>query len=348
MHRALSLVHRWLGGVLGLVLTVLGLSGTLLLHKAWWVSVPGRPVPADTDLALVVGRTMAGPDAPRSILFASDEIPFHRLSFDDGAGGYVDATGRMVARWTGVWDRPELWLFDLHHHLLAGETGEIVAGVAALAGLVFVLTGLWLWWPTRRTFRLRALPKRMSRPAVVRHHRDLGAVVAPLLLLSFVTGAMMIFDPVRITLLSLWSSAQEMEAAAEPPGTGQAELASSLPWAAMLATAQTRFPDAEPRVLSLPRKAGDPVTLRVRRTHEWLPNGRTTLWFRPDTGALIEARDEARLPAGSRLFNKVYPLHAAKVGGLTYRLTMTLAGLALVLLGSLTVWTFWFRRSARR
>ena len=33
-------------------------------------------------------------------------------------------------------------------------------------------------------------------------------------------------------------------------------------------------------------------------------------------------------------------------GGLAYRLVMTVSGLALALLGSLAVWTFWFKRRA--
>jgi len=46
----------------------------------------------------------------------------------------------------------------------------------------------------------------------------------------------------------------------------------------------------------------------------------------------------------AQAFNKAYPLHAAKVGGLGYRIVMTLSGLTMAMLGSFAVWTFWFRR----
>ncbi|WP_164255793.1 PepSY-associated TM helix domain-containing protein, partial [Stenotrophomonas maltophilia] len=88
--------------------------------------------------------------------------------------------------------RPELWLFDLHHHLFTGDTGETVIGIAGLAAILFVITGTILWWRTRRTFKFRLWPKRLSRPMIVMQHRDLGIVMAPLLLLSAVTGTMMI------------------------------------------------------------------------------------------------------------------------------------------------------------
>ena len=40
----------------------------------------------------------------------------------------------------------------------------------------------------------------------------------------------------------------------------------------------------------------------------------------------------------------LYPLHAAKVGQLPFRLLMSVSGLAMGLLGTLAVWTFWFKR----
>ena len=47
------------------------------------------------------------------------------------------------------------------------------------------------------------------------------------------------------------------------------------------------------------------------------------------------------MPLGSRITSADFPLHAAKVGGLAYRLVMTVSGLALTLLGTLAVVTFW-------
>jgi uncharacterized iron-regulated membrane protein len=44
-----------------------------------------------------------------------------------------------------------------------------------------------------------------------------------------------------------------------------------------------------------------------------------------------------------RCYNALYPLHAAKVGGLPYQLLMTGSGLALGMPGTFAVWTFWFK-----
>src|SRR3546814_15531035 len=104
---------------------------------------------------------------------------------------------------------------DLHR--FAGDSGEWVTGIAGLCGLFFVVTGAILWWRTRKSFRLRLWPKRMSRPAIVTHHRDLGIVVAPLLLLSLVTGTMMIFRPFAMAMVAPFGSVAETVKSMEPP-----------------------------------------------------------------------------------------------------------------------------------
>lgn len=118
-------------------------------------------------------------------------------------------------------------------------------------------------------------------------------------------------------------------------------------WEALIGTAQRQFPTASLRIVSVPRQAGQPVSIRLRQPEEWLPNGRSTVWLDPAGGRVIEARDALAMPRGAQAYNMLYPLHAAKVGGLPYRLVMTAAGLALLMLGLFTSWTFWFRRNRR-
>ncbi|MCF8709771.1 PepSY-associated TM helix domain-containing protein [Rhizorhapis sp. SPR117] len=343
----LDLLHRWTGGLIGLVLAVLGISGALLVHKDAWVILPhagDAQVQATSAIAGAVERIMADPSArPQMILFANEGFGLNRLTFKEGAGGYSDQAGIMVQRWDSQWERPEIWLFDLHHHLFAGNAGETVGGIAAVAGLLFVLSGIILWWRTRKTFEFRLLPKRLSRPAILRHHRDLGIVAAPLLILSLLTGAILVFRPMAALILGS-SAPMVIDASLKAPDPHPAELAAHPDWRKMIETARSHFPEAEVRSLSLPRDGNGLITLRLKKAEEWLPNGRTTLWFAADSGHLVAARDASRLPTKAKIYNLLYPLHAAKVGGLPYRLVMTTSGLALGLLGSLTVWTFWFAR----
>lgn len=347
MMTTLDWLHRWTGGLIGLVLALLGVSGAILVHKEEWIGLPHAGDAQITDLATVAATTerlMALPGDPQGIIYATPRLGLHQLRFDEGAGLYADQSGQVVARWASQWERPEIWLFDFHHHLFTGDAGEWVSGIAGLCALFFIVSGAVLWWRTRRTFRLRLWPKRMSRPAIVMQHRDLGIIVAPLLLLSVVTGTMMLFRPFAMAVVAPFGSVAETAKALEPPKYKGGPLADKPDYTAMLTEARRRFPDAEFRILGLPRKPGDAISLRMKQPEEWLPNGRTTLWFDAETGKLLGARDALKMAPGAQAFNIAYPLHAAKVGGLPYRVLMTVSGLAMALLGSLTVWTFWFRR----
>ncbi len=299
-------------------------------------------------LAASVSRIIeVAPETPRHVVSPKDDLGLFVVGLPDGAGFYADRHGEMVVSWTSPWARPELWLFDLHHHLLMGKPGEVAAGVTSLIGIAFLITGIILWLRTWRRFSLRVWPKRFSRGEIIRHHRDLGIVATPLLFIAMATGVMLTLRPVAGLVLSPLNSPAEMRAALAPPQVAGGD-AGSVDWNEILATAQSRFPDGEIRLVRPAAKSGDLVNVRVKQPYEWLPNGRTLLWFDPATSALIDAREASEHPAGVQVQNSMYPLHAAKVGGLAYKIAMTLTGLALAMLGAFTVWTFWRRQAKRR
>lgn len=335
--KLLSAVHRWTGGFIGLLLAVLGLTGSLLVWEGEWIDVPGAPDPLREDVRMVgavVERAAADGQLSR-VTFASDELGLHQLVYADGSGAYVRQTGQVVDRWASQWERPELWLFDLHHRLFAGGAGETVTGIAGIAGLGFVLTGVLLWWRGRAGFRPTLLPRRFSPGPIVKHHRDLGLIVAPLLTLSLITGVMMVFAPVRSALIG----------AEERPRMAHVSPASVTASVAVV-RAKAMFPDAALRRITLPAASSQPIIVRMRQTFEWTPNGRTQITFRPDGTATVE---DAKAANGSAtVAEKLYPLHSAKVGGLTLKLLMTVSGLGLFVLGSLATYSFWMRRSMRK
>lgn len=346
MLKALDLLHRWSGGVLGLVLAVLGFTGAILVHKEEWIGLPHAGDTRVTDpvqLGHLASRLLSGAKGGESLVLAGDRFGLVQLR-DGAAGLYATQTGDTVARWSSLWERPELWLFDLHHHFLAGEAGDVVVGIAGLAAIAFVITGTILWWRTRRTFRLRLWPVRLTAPAIRMHHRDLGVLAAPLLLLVALTGTMMVFRPVAAAVLAPLSAPSAIEADLKAPRFKAGRLAPDLDWQAIVRDAQRTFPDAELRIIAAPKKVGDPVTVRLKQPAEWLPNGRTMVWFDPADGRLLASRDALAMQPGTQVFNMAYPVHAGKVGGIAYRLALTALGIALVLLGSLAVWSFWFRR----
>ncbi|WP_313102048.1 PepSY-associated TM helix domain-containing protein [Brevundimonas sp.] len=345
--RLVRLAHRWTGGLIGLLLFVLGLTGTVLVFKDDWLRlvVPHAAEARVSDpsaIGAALDQAFAAPDRPRSVILASDSLGVLRLNYEDKTrGAYAAQSGAVVARWESLWARPELWRFDLHHYLLIGDTGKTIAGIAGLAGLGFVVTGVILWWPTRRTFVFAVMPRAWKRPGIVKHHRDMGVWSAPVLAVVLTTGAIVALSPLYDGLAQALSPGADLKAVMAQPEHEGGVLSADLDWPAMMTAAQARFPDAEARIVSLPTKQGGLIGLRMRRTAEWLPNGRTQVWFDPADGRIVGTRDAMGLPLGLRVINAQYPIHAAKVGGLAYRLVVAASGLALTLLGSLAVFTFW-------
>jgi uncharacterized iron-regulated membrane protein len=360
--KLLAFLHRWAGGVAGLLLAVIGLSGAVLVWEDAWIGLPGADDPLQISPAAIgdaVAVAMAEDPTVTRVTFADEGLGLHHAAYADGSGAYLTQGGQIVDRWESMWGRPELWLFDLHHYLFLGETGEYVTGTLGLLLFAFSITGLILWWRTRKTFKFRLWPARLTRSAIVRQHRDIGAVASPLLILAALTGSLMIFKPLSDALLSPWASPLPLAGGA---GGGPVSTAQDTPtpnpsrkregndgidWRAVMKNAQAAFPDAVPRRLMLPKEPGAPLTLRMKQDFEWTPNGRTYVYLDPASAAVIATEDPAVSDTASAISEKYYPVHAGKVGGTIWRLLLTFTGLTLTLLGTLATWSFWFGKPAR-
>mgnify|MGYP002842841319 CR=1 FL=1 len=159
------------------------------------------------------------------------------------------------------------------------------------------------------------------------HHLllKLRSVLVPLLIVAAATGTLMIFPAVSAFLLSPFGEAHQKPALS----TELAPVGPATDWQSVMRNAQGAFPSAAPRRLMLPSKPGEPIAIRFRQDFEWTPNGRSYVWIAPDSAAVVGTDDPAKAGAVSAISETFYPIHAAKVGGIVWRLAMTFAGLAL-------------------
>ncbi|HTU61037.1 MAG TPA: PepSY-associated TM helix domain-containing protein, partial [Polyangiales bacterium] len=187
----------------------------------------------------------------------------------------------------------------------------------------------------------------LSRLQIVRHHRDLGLVMSPLLLVLFLTGSMLVFRPIADVLFAPLSPAGTITASLEQPKGKAGRLSESFDWHGLLQSVRDTYPEGQLRGISVPRREGQLIRVRVKQPGEWLPNGRSMLWFDPATGRLVDSRDAMTLPLATRAYNAVFPIHASKIGGAIYKVIMTFTGLTLTMLGSLAVYAFWSFKTRR-
>lgn len=342
MIGVLRTIHAWAGAILSLLLVVLGLTGSLLVFENDWIALthPEARTAFAADPAILgaaAERLEADHPDMRTVDFGGPQLGAHKLFLAEKDFGIAAPNGATLDRWTGP-ARVEAFVFDLHHHLLAGETGEIVGGVAALAAVLLVLTGLVVWVPAWRATRLRVWPRSARRGELVSSHRNLGLMTAVPILVFCLTGAGMVFNEQARALLA--PNAPEPP---PPPVVGNGDI----DWPAALAAAQARFPDATLRMASWPAAPGKPASVRLKQPAEWHPNGRTTVLIDPATSGVARATDAQTLTLGERAVHAIYPLHAGSVGGWVYEGVTVLSGLALAALGGVGLWAFLGHRLGR-
>jgi uncharacterized iron-regulated membrane protein len=352
MRRFWLKLHRWLALALGLPLIMVALLGSSLVVLK----------PLDRWLNAELFSVPAGPAAPDLLERTRRQL---QAEFGPGAsfvlrpprvaGESLRATVRGKA-WEGFVyldprDARELgrrgereglfnFVFELHSALLMNETGKPLLAVLALAYAVLLIGGLVLWWPRRwqQAFAL-ALDRGRLR-GLFDLHRTGGALLGLLIAVPVASGAYMAWKPLSQAVTSLSG-----QAPLTPPKMKAVDAAAPAPALdALVATAAARFGGAPVGYIAFSAGPPKPVRVRLMLADDPHPNGLTSVWMHPQTGAVLRADRWNELDPGARANSIIYPLHTGELGGLALETLNALLGLALVALGVLGLWLWWLRR----
>lgn len=376
------LLHLWVGLTAGLVVSVVGLTGSLYAF-------------APELTAALAPRLLRVPDASRGRPPLATHEVVRRV--EAAAGGRVESVqwplrGRetywlkLVGREAWVFADPHTgavlgsdrdaaavrffaWVLEVHTSLTMGEVGYVVTGSASLAlALVLVSTGLFLWWPRGG----RPLGARLRQAVVVRWRGasarrrtfDLHAAVgawagAPLVVLA-VTGSYWSFPGVGQRLVDgVTGSARSAAFPAGPdaePRSVQRAGPDGRPLrprtvAEVLAATDARFPGYARRNLWMPADSSGVVYVSWIRRAELAPGGeyRPMAWLDRYDARALRVYDPERAPLGTRLTNVwLPPVHFGEVGGTATRVLACAAGLVPAGLYATGVLMWWRRRIAPR
>ncbi|HEY9553340.1 PepSY-associated TM helix domain-containing protein [Allosphingosinicella sp.] len=339
LRPALRWVHATFGLFAALYLLMAAATGTLLLFKPEILSLVHPElgtIPADTISQAQRLADRLEPGSFTSIKFPDETLrtfivylPDHRTALYDpiSLAPLEDRLGLV---------RAMDWLFELHHYLLAGETGKLISGAFGLAIAGLVLIGLYLWWPWRRGWRLsNARAKRPTHASHLAAHTTLGILMAPALFLAALSGGAIVFHEQATSLLT--------------GAFGKKDPTVDVPAArgSLAVLSHARFPKAEPRLYIPPAEAGGTATLRLRQPEERHPNGRSTFSWDPASATATAATSEPESGAGNRLYNLLYPLHTGVLGGLTLRVIYLVSAI-IALFAAVHALRSWFRKGRRR
>lgn len=348
-------LHQYIGLVVGLLLIIVGLTGSLLVfqHEIDQFLVQrqfGQVIPQQQRVSIesVLNTVKAAySDRPALKLNSIDthsENNVYKVRFfatdDKRTEVFVNSyTGKILG--DRIWDNALIGVtYKLHYALLAGRTGEIIVGIAALLLLILSITGIILWSGWRKLisgFRIkwRSHPKRVNFDI----HKVAGIITAVFLAFTAFTGFCWNFYDVAepaIYAITLTPNA------AKPVSVPVADK-SPLGISQIKQTADAALPGVETTFINLGRKPEDAIAVYKKRSQELNEYGDSAVYLDRYSGKILKLQDGLNLSLGDKVLNSFSPLHYGTFGGLSTRILYIFVGLSPLIL-AITGYALWWYR----
>jgi len=329
MRRVFLQLHLVVGLLTGLYIIAASITGALLVWRIdlqrltypelFTSSRPGAVVDAETVLASVRAAYpryhVSGVDAPTTsrptyLAYATQATSFITILADPGTGrvlGELPDSGAIRV------------LQDFHFNLLGGRRGRTINGIGAMALLTMCATGVVIWWPRRRQWRL-----------VIRDlHGAVGIWTFAFLAMWALTGVAFAFPS---TFRSLMGSVSPLTVT-RPPSSTSADGREALSWNDLIARARRVQPDQHVARVVVPSSEGDPflVMFSPIATRAAGANLRS-IYLDPYSGDVLPESTAAQRTAGDIIAAWMAPLHVGNFAGTGVRIVWTVAALAPALL----------------
>lgn len=337
LRKLVFTLHRYVGLAVGLILVVIGLTGSLLvfepeLDRALIHAQFGNIVPQSQQVSIpsVVDKIKsAKPDwAVRGI-----DTP---ITPDDAMRVTIESPNKpdlevLVNPYTGqiigerIRDRTLIgFLLMFHYTLAAGDAGIAIAGIAALLLFILSLTGICLWSGWRKLisgFKIKwnGHIKRVNFDI----HKVIGIVAAIFLALTGITGFGWNFYPqVDPLIYAATFTPQPIQATSKfipnPPTVTLTQV---------LQRADAALPGAKTTYVNLPATS-DGVFQINKQFPEERDLFRSRVYIDRYTGEVVQVRDSRHLRLGDQVVDAFTPLHFGTFGGLPTRIIYVFVGLA--------------------
>ena len=347
MRRAVTTLHKYMSLLIGGLLLMLGITGSLLVFseaideirnpEVLRVAAGQEPLPVSSMLAAV--RAAYPNDRVTRIHLPQTGHDSLECWLDDQFGGrkvYVNPFTGSVLGERVVKQTITGWLFLLHSELLSGMTGKLVQAIAGICALMVLLTGFYSWWPgiSKLSGALKVRSKRWGPKRFLELHGIIGAVLLLPLALVAVTGLVMVQN-------------KEVERFINSVGPDRPAVRRLLEVGGSLDEALTRLTRAtgmQPTYVAF--GGDDTLRVRLRERDERHRTGTSVaiVDLRSGQAEVVRGADST---FGTRAIRASYVLHTGAWAGTAGRATTFLSGIAILVLAAtgFYVWAFKTRRS---
>jgi uncharacterized iron-regulated membrane protein len=366
MRSGLIWLHKYTGLILGLLLSITGLSGSLVVFDReldeWLtpetVDFELSQTLAPYDVAVAQAKQALGTDAePTRLMTGRHAGAPHIIRFPtpENAPGPIEVsinpvTGEALA--VRNWGQyPVTWFYRLHLSFLGGERGEILVGIMGFCMLFFCISGVIIWWPKlsrqgKRDWWRAFTIKRKAGWFRLNFdlHKTVGIYFLPVFIMLAVTGIEIVWhDPFRQVVATVLTVEEEPS----PQSTPLDSPALSMDEAA--AAAQQVYPES--RIARLYVPANETAPWRVTFIHPddwWTEYSGTMVYLDQYNGDVLAVWDSRELPLGNKMLAWFFPLHNGDALSLLGRIIVFVAGLLPSLLFGTGVYMWWRKRRGVR
>lgn len=360
LKRRLLPVHRWAGLTVGLVIVVLALTGAGMVFRPQieplvagdMLSVPRCAGAASLD-AMTASAIAAYPQGTIDFIRVdrgepgAARTPTAWIRFLDKETIYFNpCTGAQ----TGRVNRYEGFFGTLEyiHRARFIENGNKVSGIFVLAFLPLIALGGLVLWSPRRLRDIRQalrLHSRLKGPARrLNQHRVIGALVAPIVMLSALTGLPQAFNWYKE---GVYRVAGSEPPAAAPHSAVPAE-GRRLGMDALLAQALRLDPNPAQVQLRYPVEPADAIEGFFIARGAPHPNARGMFHLDAYNGKVLGYTPYATASSGHRLYFTMLSWHHGEFFGLFTQVTLFVAALGIPVLAWTGIGNYLRRRKRSR
>lgn len=349
-------LHRYLGLAVGLVLIIIGLTGSLLVFEKeidrflvsqqfGQVTPRGDRVPIESVVETVKTAYVSQPDLKLLGINTLSDLHLPYRVFLQNSN--EQRTEVFVNPYTGAvmgsrqWEQTLIGLtFRLHHELLAGKTGTIIVGIVAFILFILSITGIVLWSGWRKLisgFKIKwnAHPKRVNFDI----HKVAGIITAVFLALNAFTGFCWNFWDYSRPLIYITTLTPIPPEPVSKPIPGK----SPLRLTEILQKADVALPDAVTTYIRLPKKPEGAFRVGKKLPQEAPEYGLSQVYLDQYTGEVVQLKNGLKPSRADQVLDSFAPLHYGTFWGLPSRILYVFVGLAPLILFITGFVMYWYR-----